>query len=223
MEKNEKNTQNSMVISFIENTRKPIIVILVALILIAIILSVVVAMENSKIAEGLNVLDSIEFRYESLDNSSEEYSNEQSSLLKEAITLSEQSSGVVKVRSLLFSADVNFDLENWSDARDLYVQAYEADTTSYTAPLALYNAAISSEEMVDLDGAVSYLTMAKNYEDFSLSARALFNLARIEDTRGNYQIAADTYQELNDNYPSTSWANLAKSRLIVLKSENKAL
>ncbi len=223
MEKNEKLAQNSKVISFIEKARRPIIVILVALIVVAIILSVVFTIGNSKTAEGLNTLDSIEFRYDSLDNSSEEYSNEQSALLEEALALAEQSSGVVKVRSLLFSADVNFDLENWASARDLYIQAYEADTVAYTAPLALYNAAISSEELSEYDNAVNYLTMLKDYEDFSLSARALFNLGRIEDTRGNYQIAADTYQELNDNFPSTSWANLAKSRLIVLKSENKAL
>ncbi len=222
MEQKEKQTLNSRVTSFIVKTRIPIIVILVVLIIGAIGASVAIAVMNNNVVAGLTNLDSIEFRYESLDRTSDTYANDQEQLVSEAIALADNSSGVVKVRSLLFSADVKFELENWSEARELYVSAYEEDMSSYTASVALYNAAVASEELNEIDMAIEYLNMLVDTENFSLMARALFNLGRLEETSGNYQLAVDTYQKLNDDFPSTSWASLANSRIIVLQAENKA-
>ena len=41
------------------------------------------------------------------------------------------------------------------------------------------------------------------------------------EAKADYVNAAAAYTELNDNFPSDSWAKLAKSRLISLKNEGK--
>ncbi len=222
MEQVEKQTIGSSITSVIVKSRFVIMAVLLTLIVAAIVIGVVLSIGESKVQDGLEALDAIEFRYSSLDPNSDSFTVEQTEILSEASALAQSSSDVVKVRTSMFIADIHFELENWTDARDAYVVAYETDTESYTAPLALYNAAIASEEMGEADKAVEYLTLIKSYEDFTLIARALFNLGRIEDTRGNFQEAAGIYQELNDKYPSTSWANLAMSRIITLKAEGKA-
>ena len=49
----------------------------------------------------------------------------------------------------------------------------------------------------------------------------MFSYARIIESKGDYEQAAKAYNEINDNFSSDSWANLAKSRLIALKNEGK--
>ncbi len=217
----EKQTLNSILTSAIVKSRLAIIVVLVSLIVVAVLISIFVAVKNNAIEEGLARLDAIEFRYDALDTSAASYGDDRLALSSEAVALADESSGVVKVRSLLFAAEINFELENWTEAFDLYLNSYEEDTESYTAPIALYNAGISSEELQNIDDAVTYLSMAIEYDDFALKARAMFNLGRIEDSRENYAQAAESYQKLIDDFPSTTWANLARSRLITLRTESK--
>ena len=49
----------------------------------------------------------------------------------------------------------------------------------------------------------------------------MFSYGRILEAKADYAKAAAAYTELNDNFPSDSWAKLAKSRLISLKNEGK--
>ncbi len=219
MEKVEKQSINSKITGAIVKSRFVIITVLLALILVAVVIGVISSVNDSKIESGLTALDELEFRYESLDTSADTFVQDQNDTLAQANALAQSSSGVVAVRSLLFIGDINFDLENWTEAKDAYMGAYEADKEAYTAPLALYNAAISSEENGDFDSAIEYLQMVKDFDDFSLMSRALFNLGRIAELQSNFSLSEEAYKTLNDEYPSTTWANLAKSRLIVLKTE----
>ncbi len=221
MEQKEKATLNSTLTSAIVKSRFVIIVVLLALILVAIGVGIAMSIKNNNIEAGLSQLDSIEFRYDSLNRSSDTYAEEQEKIISEVENFVNSESGIVKVRGLLFSADILFELEKWADARDAYIGAYEASKSSYTAPVALYNAAVACEELGEIDTAVEYLTQAIEFENFSLKPRAIFSLGRIEETRGNFSVAVEKYQELNDNYPSTTWTSLAKSRIIALETEGK--
>ena len=119
------------------------------------------------------------------------------------------------------AADIDFDRKNWEESRTNWVLAAETQKKSYTAAICFYNAAVCSEELGDFDNAVAYFDKASQAEDFPLASKAMFNAARIEDQRMNYQAAAERYQKLNDTHSGTDWANLGKSRIIALRSEGK--
>ncbi len=222
MEQKEKQTLHSKLVVFIEKSRFALIFTLLALIVIAVVAGIFVYVGESKVSSGLSDLDVIEFTYENLDSSSDTYDVDRDALIENASDLAQKSSGIVAVRSYLFVADAYYSLKNWTEAREAFIMAYEADKEAYTAPIALYNAAVASEELGEIDTSIEYLTMSTEYDDFSLKARALFNLGRINESLGNFQEAFTTYQEVNDSYPSTTWANLAKSRSIILTAEGKA-
>ncbi len=222
MESNEKKTLSANVTDTILRSRKVIVTIIIVTITFAIIAAVFLTVRSAKVKDGLEQLDAIELRYESLEKDSDSYAIEVEAVLSDAEILSEDFSGVVLVRTSMLMAEINFELENWSSARELYLSAYEADSEAYSAPLNLYNAAVSSEELGDLDAAIEYFDKAAAFENFALSARAMFNAARIEELNGDFQVAHDRYVLINDTHATTEWASLAKSRIIYLKAENKA-
>ncbi|MBO7421327.1 MAG: hypothetical protein J6U06_09435, partial [Spirochaetaceae bacterium] len=57
--------------------------------------------------------------------------------------------------------------------------------------------------------------------DFADVPRVLFNIGRIEETRGSFEKAAEAYKKLTTDYPSDQWASLAKSRLVSLSIDGK--
>ncbi|MFI3257844.1 MAG: tetratricopeptide repeat protein [Spirochaetales bacterium] len=218
----EKATFSNQLAAFITKFRLPILGVLGVLIMSAVVLGIVFAVTEAQTEKGLTTLDELALRLESLDIMSDSFASDQAVILAEAKELAKSTGGVVSVRSFLFVANSEFEAEQWADAKDSFLSAYEADKKAYTAPIALYNVATCSEELGEYDEAITYLTMASGYENFPLASRALFNIGRIEEISGNYQNAANMYQKLNDSFPNTQWANLAKSRLLSLQAEQKA-
>lgn len=220
MEQTENPISNRVTATIVK-FRVVIITVLVVAIVAACAIGIVISLNNNSIEKGLTALDKIEFKYESLDASSETIKDDKASILAEVTEFANGEKGIVKVRSLLLAGDIAFELENWSEARDAYLGAYEADTESYITPVALYNAAMCSDELNDLGTAVEYIELALTFDDFTLASRALFNLGRIEESRGSFDKAIVAYQSLIADYPNSSWADLAKSREISLKAEKK--
>ena len=58
-------------------------------------------------------------------------------------------------------------------------------------------------------------------DDFVLIDKALFNLGRLNETKNNFDDAKNAYEKAISLHPSSSWANLSKSRLIALKTSGK--
>ena len=48
-------------------------------------------------------------------------------------------------------------------------------------------------------------------------AKALFNLARLQESKGDVATAIETYNTLISRNPSDEWAKLAKSRVMDLE------
>ncbi len=221
MEQTEKTSFTNRVTAAFVKSRVVIIAVLLAAIVVACAVGLVIFFNNSSIEKGLTQLDQIEFKYSSLDESADTIKEDKTSILFEVTNFADSAKGVVRVRSLLLAADIAFELEKWSESRDAYLAAYEEDSKSYTAPVALYNAAICSDELNDLGTAVEYIEQSLAYDNFALAPRALFNLGRIEESRGSFDDALVAYQQLSEDYPSSTWSNLAKSREISLKAEKK--
>jgi len=68
---------------------------------------------------------------------------------------------------------------------------------------------------------IDMLKTAAESEGFAVVPRVLFNIGRIEETRGNIDKAVESYKKLVTDYPSDQWASLAKSRIITLDIDGK--
>ncbi|GMO63269.1 MAG: hypothetical protein Ta2A_10270 [Treponemataceae bacterium] len=129
--------------------------------------------------------------------------------------------GIAGIRANMFKAGLLFAEEKWEDARSAWLTAADLDKKSYMAALSWYNAAVCSEELDDKENAIAYYEKCIATEDFTLLAHAIFNAGRVKDESGDYKGAAEHYQKLVDAYPESGWTNIAHSRLLSLRIEEK--
>lgn len=120
-------------------------------------------------------------------------------------------------RANLVAAEIYYGREDWKNAREHYLDCIKAEEDIYTAAVAYYNAAVCSEELGEMDAAIDQYNKAYAHESFSQKSRALFNIGRIEEQRGNRDLAITSYEKLAEEYPEDTWALLAKSRILALQ------
>lgn len=222
-DENEKKTFADLLTLFIVKFRFVLLGILVAGILAIVAVGVVSSMNEKAVKAGLTEVDKITDEYATLKFSETTDTAKEDELIAKAQAVADKKGPVVvKVRANILVAEIQYGRKNYEAARAAWLAAAEADKKSYTFGLCNYQCGICSDELGDYDNAVAYLNAAAESEDFADVPRALFNIGRIEESRGNYEKAAETYKKLFADYPSDQWATLAKSRLISLSVDGKA-
>ncbi|MDD6485978.1 MAG: tetratricopeptide repeat protein [Spirochaetales bacterium] len=222
-DENEKKTFADLLTLFIVKFRFVLLGILVAGILAIVAVGVVSSMNEKAVKAGLTEVDKITDEYATLKFSETTDTAKEDELIAKAQAVADKNGPVVvKVRANILVAEIQYGRKNYEAARAAWLAAAEADKKSYTFGLCNYQCGICSDELGDYDNAVAYLNAAAESEDFADVPRALFNIGRIEESRGNYEKAAETYKKLFADYPSDQWATLAKSRLISLSVDGKA-
>ena len=222
-DENEKKTFADLLTLFIVKFRFVLLGILVAGILAIVAVGVVSSMNEKAVKAGLTEIDKITDEYATLKFSETTDTAKEDELIAKAQAVADKNGPVVvKVRANILVAEIQYGRKNYEAARAAWLAAAEADKKSYTFGLCNYQCGICSDELGDYDNAVAYLNAAAESEDFADVPRALFNIERIEESRGNYEKAAETYKKLFADYPSDQWATLAKSRLISLSVDGKA-
>lgn len=222
-DENEKKTFADLLTLFIVKFRFVLLGILVAGILAIVAVGVVSSMNEKAVKAGLTEVDKITDEYATLKFSETTDTAKEDELIAKAQAVADKNGPVVvKVRASILVAEIQYGRKNYEAARAAWLAAAEADKKSYTFGLCNYQCGICSDELGDYDNAVAYLNAAAESEDFADVPRALFNIGRIEESRGNYEKAAETYKKLFADYPSDQWATLAKSRLISLSVDGKA-
>lgn len=214
--------------------------ILAAAVVIIVVLLAVIVVSNVKASatrKGIEQIESITYAltknssdssYEGdaeLSEDEQKAKLEEEKLARQTTALEQLSalsskSGIVGVRANMLIADIKFDQKKYDEARDAYVKAANGKK-AYTRPLNNFNAAVCSEELGDNDSAEKYYKAASDDSNFVLIDHALFSLGRIYEAKSDFENAKSTYEKLNDSHPTTSWGQLAKSRLIALKSDGK--
>ena len=91
---------------------------------------------------------------------------------------------------------------------------------SYTAPVCMFNKAACYEELGKLSEAADAYKAAAEFEEFGMVSHAYFSLGRVREALGDYAGAQEAYTTLTDK-TDDDWSNLAKTRLIELKSQGK--
>ncbi|MFP4372882.1 MAG: tetratricopeptide repeat protein [Spirochaetaceae bacterium] len=125
-------------------------------------------------------------------------------------------------RARMIRAEIHWEQEEWPAAAETYAGVAEEYRESHLAPVALLNASAAEEAEGNAEAALGHVeTLIERYGDGEPTpelARALFTRGRMNEDLENYDIAADAYNRLVEEHPESSWTNLARNRIIALKT-----
>lgn len=186
-----------------------------------IIVGVVASSINKNAAQkGLSQIDSIDyaFRKDTQDMSAEDFTAHQDTALQNLEVLCNKT-GIVGVRANMLKAEILFQKKDFEQSRSAWDKAASAKKSAYTAPICNYNAAICSENLGDLDSAVTYYLRSLDADEFYLSDHAYFSLGRVYEAKKEYDNAISAYEKIIEEHVTSPWASLAKSRIISLNAD----
>lgn len=216
----EKKTVSENVSGFLTKYRLVFLGLIICLIVVAVVWGIFSSVSSSSHQKGLNQLDSIIYNLSKADEESVAAVKETS--LPQILELAEKNKGnIVGLRANMAAAEIYFSEKKWSEARDSWLIAAQANEAVYTAPLCYYNAAVCSEELADLDAAIEYYGKALANDNCEFKPHILFSLGRVYEGKEDFTTASENYMELQNTYPSDSWTSIAESRLIALRVEGK--
>ena len=218
----EEMTASKKLAGFIEKNKKAFIAILIVLVCCLIGYIIFASVAKSNKSKNLQALDEISYELTSKSSDLEDAEIEAriATALEKAAPLTKKG-GVVGARANMFCAELAFKQEKYEDAANYWKDAAAKAKKSYLAPISYFNLATCYENLGNVDAAMENYKLAADNNDFVMRTHAMFSYGRILETKADYAKAAAAYTELNDNFPSDSWAKLAKSRLISLKNEGK--
>ena len=139
-------------------------------------------------------------------------------LLEDLAEFGRRNSGFAAARAYTIRAEISWELENWDDAEQAWIEAARAAGRSYLAPISFYNAAVAAEEQGNTESAIAHYRSALAFGDiFPAAARAQFSVGRIEELRNNREAAIAAYRNILNSWPDDPvWSDLAQTRLIIL-------
>ncbi|MBR5646984.1 MAG: tetratricopeptide repeat protein [Treponema sp.] len=223
MEKNtEKKTTSAKLNAFLEKNRKGLLVFFI-IVIVGLVGFIAYEVFNSSITnKGLTAIDTISYELTNkavgLDDA-ELTARKNSAMEKLNPYLSK--GGITGVRANLLAAEIAFNSKNYDDAINYYNQVVSKGRKSYTAPIAYYNIGTCYEQKNDLNNAAENYKSAVEYKDFVLRTHAQFSYGRVLYTLGKFDEANTALQELVDENPDDSWAELAKTIIIQMKADGK--
>lgn len=218
----EEMTASKKLAGFIEKNKKAFIAILIVLVCCLVGYIIFASVAKSNKSKNLQALDEISYELTSKSSDLEDAEIEAriATALEKTAPLTKKG-GVVGARANMFCAELAFKQEKYEDAANYWKDAAAKAKKSYLAPISYFNLATCYENLGNVDAAMENYKLAADNNDFVMRTHAMFSYGRILEAKADYAKAAAAYTELNDNFPSDSWAKLAKSRLISLKNEGK--
>jgi tetratricopeptide (TPR) repeat protein len=214
----EKRSASESLDGFLTNYRVAVVSVVTVFVVAILVYGIVITVLTKSAEKGLSEIDMITY---TLTNKSSDLSetdlDARRKIAMENLAPLVKKGGIVGVRATMLAAELSFQKKDYIQARTYWLEAAKSGRKSYTVPLAYFNAAVCSEELNDTDSAISYYQKAADTPDFFETEHALFSIGRIKEGKQDFKGAAEVYKKLNDKGSSGSWAQLAKSRLLVLK------
>ncbi len=205
--------------AFLEKNVKVLVGLIVVLLVLTGVAVATSSFNKKAVENELAEVDSIEysFKKDADDISAEDFAARQDKALADLEALVSKS-GIVGIRANMLKAEILFEKNDFENSRSAWLKAAEAKKSAYTASICFYNAAVCSENLNDLNGAFDYYSKAVSNEEFYLIDHAYFSLGRVNEAKGDAEAALASYQKICDVHPASSWANLAKTRIIALNA-----
>lgn len=227
--KNEKLSANEVLVNKTEgwiSTHRNVIfvscILVVAIVAVALIITLVSDKGSSNIDSSLYALSSSYEDYLVMDSDDENYEKTLQSIKEEAEELVEKA-GVKKyagAKAQLILADIAYSDGDYSLAEELYKSVYEGQKKTYLGQVALMSYATAAEENGDKSLALSLYNQV--FDEYGLegiyASRSLFNSARLTE-ESDKDLAVSIYEQLIGEFEESNseYAKLAESRVSQLK------
>ena len=218
----EKLTVGKKVNNFLDKNRIKLLVILI--LCICFVVGFVIGSLVSSSSKEKKLAEIEQITYELTNDSADLEESEIEKRIDDALSklaAFTNKGGIVGIRANLLYADLLYKQEKFADAIPYFEKVASLKSKAYTAPLALYNAAVCYEETDNIEKACELYKQVSENKDFFLMAHAKFSYGRILESQGKYKEAVEVYNELNNSLPFDTWSNLAKTRILDLQIQGK--
>ena len=127
--------------------------------------------------------------------------------------------GYPALRALMISGELAYQEERYDEAKEYFLRAADEFPRTYFAPVALMNAAVTSEKVEKIDRSIElYQRVVDSYKDtFQGVPRALLNIGRLYESQNNMNAAVIAYEQLAADFDGSEWSKLARTRLIQIE------
>ena len=218
----QRKVENS-VDKFVNKNKMIIMITGIALVAIFVGLWIGISVSANRAEANMGIIDELDQQYTTwaqLEDVSTTEAVELSTTLKNDLAkfASSNSKSYPSVKASYLLGLVAFKEGDWDTAKNEFLSSLEKGKDSYMAPLSLFNLAVTSEQLNDTNAALDYYQRVYDSTNGSAaqSAKALFNVGRLHEANNDIEIAKAVFQQLKDEYPSSEYAKLAASKLVLL-------
>jgi tetratricopeptide (TPR) repeat protein len=209
---------------FLTRYWKPIVFTLAAIVVVIVVVFVYLQIQSSRANDAARALEQLEEDYQGWLEAEEEGKDElEESVLSQVEDIVGRYSGMYAAgRALMLRAELHWENEAWADSASDYKRVADDYTETHLGPVALFNASAAEEAAGNAETAIEHINLLierySGEEPTPELARALFTRGRLNEAENNYDLAAESYNRLVDEHPQSSWTNLARNRIIALKT-----
>ena len=212
-----------VLIAFLTRHRTTIMITVGVIVVAVVALIIVLSVQNSRTERSLAAVDELREDFDDwLESDAEAAAYDL--LAEDAASIIDSYPGTyAAARARLIDAKALVELERFEEAAAIFLEVAEQASDTYLAPVSLMDAAIALEHAGDSDRALEiHRRLADEYGDDTAEVpRALFSIGRLNEQADRVADAADAYRRLIDDYPASSWTNLARNRIITLTVEGR--
>jgi tetratricopeptide (TPR) repeat protein len=215
----------TVISAFLSKHRKTFAIVLGALAIGVVGLFVFLSIRNNRLERSYAAVDELQTAFSEwsgLDDTEREDRFEELSAQANRITETYPRL-YAAARAILIRGDALVELERYAEAADAYVEVADRFPDTYLAPRGLMKAAVAAENGGDVQQALSsLLRLVDEYDEESPDTpRALLSIGRIYESLDDIAEAEHYYNVLIDDYPTSSWTNLARTRIITLTAQGR--
>lgn len=217
--KDKTDTVSDSLADFIQRHRIPILATVATLLVGLGVVGAVIALVDKATSDKISFVEQKADEYQALASEADQAKKDAATapiLADLQSTAAKAKRGYVAARAYSVIAGIDADKKDWSAAKDAWLSAADAAGGSYLKPIALYNAAVASEELGDPDTALALYgrSVEGNAEAFPLAPRSYFAMGRLKEGARDFAAAKEDYQKIVDTWPNDNWTKLAKSRIL---------
>lgn len=218
----EKKNLESDFENFFIRTKYLWIVLICAVAVALAVICTVLAVTSSNSKKASDFLEDAIFNYESAlankpDTEVADIENEFIATLEDYTATKGKNKNTIRVYMTL--AKVYMDREDWEKSLENWQNASKCSKSSYLAGISDFNAGVCCEQLGKTETALECYKSAASNKNFHLVPHALFSQARVLENLGKSTDAIEVYSKIIDTYADDEWADLAKSRIILLNAQ----
>lgn len=214
----ERITASQAIQNFLQKYARTILIVIGAFVAVIVIAGVALAILDSNRIRNIAAVEKLvnevaELQYAAEADKDAAYAR----ILAEAEPYTKKYGAFPRSRAWGLIASLHGERKEWKEAEAAYLSAAAANPTSYQAPVAIFNAAVSAEEQGNPGRALDlYRKISVEYDEFLQLPRVYFSIGRILEGQKDTESAVIAYQKIVDTWPEDGLVSLAQARLIIL-------